>query len=106
MREEIEEMEREIAGEAPVPPPGATQRIRIAFNTAETSDPHKFYFRSTSPPTFERKMLKEASIALAIVSGRGKTPLLTLQSLPLLVNHCHRIYRNCLIGNVKAVSGE
>jgi hypothetical protein len=38
--------------------------------------------------------------ALAIVSGRGKTPLLTLQPLPLLVNHCHRTYRNCLIGNV------
>jgi hypothetical protein len=38
--------------------------------------------------------------ALAIVSGRGKTPLLILQPLPLLMNHCHRTYRNCLIGKV------
>jgi hypothetical protein len=48
----------------------------------------------------KRECLEGITTALAIVSGRGKTPLLTLQPLPLLVNHCHRTYRNCLIGNV------
>jgi hypothetical protein len=38
--------------------------------------------------------------ALAIVSGVGKAPLLTLQPLPLLGNHCHQRYRNSLIGKV------
>ena len=63
MREEIEEMEREIAGEAPAPhlERGRGQK-RIASDTAETSNPHKFYFRSKSPPTFEGKTLKEVSI--------------------------------------------
>ena len=44
--------------------------------------------------------------ALGIVSGVGKTPLLTLQPLPLLGNHCHRRYRNSLIGKVQPVSGD
>jgi hypothetical protein len=43
---------------------------------------------------------------LATVSEVGKTPPLTLQPLPLLVNHCHRRYRNSLIGKVQAVSRE
>ena len=44
--------------------------------------------------------------ALAIVSGAGKAPLLTLPPVSLLVNHCHRRYRNSLIGKVQAVSRE
>jgi hypothetical protein len=42
----------------------------------------------------------EGAPRLAIVSGVGKTPPLTLQPLPLLGNHCHRRYRNSLIGNI------
>jgi hypothetical protein len=60
MREEIEEMEREIAGETPAG--RGRGKKRIVSDTAETSDSHKFYFRSKSPPIFEGKTLKEVSI--------------------------------------------
>lgn len=59
MREEIEEMEREIAGEtpAPHPRPGRGQK-RIVSDTSEASGSHKFYFRSKSPSTFEGKKVE------------------------------------------------
>jgi hypothetical protein len=67
MRQEVEAMERELAGETPATPlhigdQTATGHKRAVSTSAEVSSAHKeFYFRPKSPPRFEGKTLKEVS---------------------------------------------
>jgi hypothetical protein len=68
MRQEVESMERELAGEMPTTRMGDTSVLtsghkRLISTSAEVSESQReFFYRPKSPPIFEGKNLKEVSV--------------------------------------------